>query len=331
MISERENLLMMLNGETPEWVPNFGKSGAFVYSPITTRHIDPITKYVVDPFGVSFQLEGDELAGLMPVNTYTRQFELADIEDWEDIMPKFDLGKIDWKEETEKAFANCQRFDESVPDEDLVYNYVTGYLWDQMHYSMGFENALCALVEEPEACAAFLNAIADLCVDIMAEQFKYRKPDLVMTMDHVANKDGLLMSADAFREVIKPAQKKIFDFVRSEGVMAEMHVDGDVNAIMGDYADMGIQVMQPAQIMNDIEGAKEKYGMAFLGGWDSFGPGNARGATEEEVRASVRTAMDAYAPTGRYAIWFSGSSITHPDKMFWLNDEAEKYGHTFYR
>ena len=76
---------------------------------------------------------------------------------------------------------------------------------------MGFENALCALAEDPEACADFLSAMADFYVAVMDEQFKYHKPDLVMTMDHVSNKDGLMMGIDTYRNVIKPAQKKIFD------------------------------------------------------------------------------------------------------------------------
>jgi hypothetical protein len=41
--------------------------------------------------------------------------------------------------------------------------------------------------------------------------------------------------------------------------------------------------------------------------------------------------MDDYAVTGNYAIWFSGASATSKEKMFWLQDEAEKYGHTFYK
>ena len=330
MLNERENMLMVLNGETPEWVPNFGKSAAFIYSYACERIPDPSTGYLVDRFGVSFEVEKGALAGPMPVNTKTRKFELEHIEDWKKVMPKIDLTKINWAEETKRAFTDGTSL-YGTTDDFHVYNYIAGYLWDQMHYTMGFENALAALAEEPEACAEFLSAMADFYIDVMTEQFKYYKPDLVMTMDHVANKDGLMMSLETYRTVIKPAQKKIFDFVREQGIMAEMHVDGDVNAIIGDYAELGIQAIQPFQVFNDIEKAKRDYGIIAIGGWDAFGPGNADGADEQTVRASVRRAMDDYAPTGKYAIWFSGASATSPEKVFWLNDEAEKYGHTFYK
>ncbi len=330
MLNERENMLMLLNGKTPEWVPNFGKSAVFIHSYGCARKPDPETGYVVDRFGVSFMMETGALAGPMPVNTKTRKFELTDVLEWKTIMPKIDPSKIDWKEETEKTFKGGQSL-YGTPADEHIYNYIAGYLWDEMHYMMGFEDALCALVEEPEACADMLSAMADYYICVMEEQFRYCKPDLVMIMDHVANKDGLLMSAETYRRIIKPAQKKIFDFAHDQGILAEMHVDGDVNAIIDDYAEIGVQVMQPFQVFNDIERAKREHGIICIGGWDAFGPGNADGATEEAVRQSVRTAMDAYAPTGRYAIWFSGASATSPDKMFWLNDEAEKYGRTFYK
>ncbi len=330
MINERENMLMVLNGEFPQWVPNFGKSAAFIHSFGCRRVKDATTGYLIDRFGVKFIMEQGALAGAMPMNTRTRQFELEDILDWKKIMPKIDLGKVDWKEETEKTFKGGTSL-YGTTDDYHIYNYIAGYLWDQMHYMMGFENALCALIEEPDACKELLNSMADYYIDVMTEQFKYYKPDLVMTMDHVANKDGLLMSAEMYRDIIKPAQKKIFDFVRDQGLMAEMHVDGDVNEIIGDYAEIGIQVIQPFQVFNDIEKAKREHGIICVGGWNAFGPGNAPDATEEDVRASVRKAMDDYAPTGKFAIWFSGASATSPEKMFWLNDEADKYGHTFYK
>ena len=323
-------MLALLHGETPQWVPNFGKSAVFIYSYATERTIDPATGYQTDRFGVKFVMDTGSLSGLMPLNTKTRQFELQEIEDWEKVVPKPDLSRVDWKEAAERSLSKTRTLYGTASD-DHIYNFVAGHLWDEMHYMMGFENALCALAEEPEACRDMLCAMADYYIAVMDEQFKYFTPDMVMTMDHIANQSGLLMSLDTYRSVIKPAQKKVFDYVRDKGIIAEMHVDGNVNAVIGDYAEMGISVIQPFQVFNDIEKAKRDHGIVCIGGWDAFGPGNVDNATEEQVRASVRTAMDAYAPTGKYAIWFSGASATSPEKMFWLNDEAEKYGHTFYK
>ena len=329
-MTERENMMKLLNYEKPDWVPNFGNSAAFLYSYGCDRRQDPNTGYYKDLFGVEYELEKGALAGYMPTNTKKGKFELEDVTEWKKMMPKIDLGKVDWKEETEKMLHSITALYGTATD-DHVYNYIVGYLWDELHYMMGFEEALYSLGAEPEATRDFLCAMADFYIDVMLEQFKYFKPDLAMVMDHVANTHGLLMSPETYRNVIKPAEKKIYDVLKDQGIMCEIHVDGCVDEIIPDYAEMGIQVIQPFQIFNDIEKAKKEYGIIAVGGWDAFGPGNASNATEEEVRASVREAMDKYAPTGNYAIWFSGAAAVSKEKMFWLQDEADKYGHTFYK
>lgn len=51
--------------------------------------------------------------------------------------------------------------------------------------------------------------------------------------------------------------------------------------------------------MKGFENAKAWiYGLIAIGGWDSFGRGNQADSTEEEVRDSVRLAMDTYGPGG---------------------------------
>ncbi|MBE6031785.1 MAG: hypothetical protein E7224_01150 [Clostridiales bacterium] len=195
---------------------------------------------------------------------------------------------------------------------------------------MGFEEALYSLIAEPEATKEFLCAMANFYVDVIQEQFRYFKPDLALVMDHVATDKGLLMSPQCYREIIKPAQKIVYDCLKTYDVAIGIHVDGRIEELIPDFAELGVTVIQPFQVYNDIEKAKKEYGIAAIGGWDSFGPGNDPNADEETIRASVRKAMDAYAPTGDFAIWFSGAALGSAEKMGWLADEAEKYGRQFY-
>ena len=76
---------------------------------------------------------------------------------------------------------------------------------------------------------------------------------------------------------------------------------------------------------------KEKYGLIAIGGWDSFGKGNQADSTEEEVRDSVRLAMDTYGPGGRYIFWESGITPRFQEQGEYLADEARKYGSSFYQ
>jgi hypothetical protein len=152
-----------------------------------------------------------------------------------------------------------------------------------------------------------------------------------MLMDNVANASGLLMSPKTYREIIKPAQKKFFDAIIELGAFPEMHVDGKVEAILDDYNDLGVKMIQPFQVFNDIEAAKAKYGFVACGGWNAVGPGNQSTSTEEEVRASVRLAMDSYGPSGKYIFFESGATPRFPDIPKWIADEATTYGTDFYQ
>ncbi|MEG1524559.1 MAG: uroporphyrinogen decarboxylase family protein [Clostridia bacterium] len=326
-LTERENMLLMLEGRQPEWIPNFSAAAMNIEPACLARKLNPATGYLVDFCGVDFTSTID---GYTPAHTNDGNFAFKDITKWKEYMPKVDLDRVDWEQDARSALFNARSLYGEMSEGEKVINYTTSKLWEEMHYGFGFEEALCALAEEPEACYDFLQAMADYQIKAFHKFCKYCKPDLGMLFDHMATATGMMMSPKTYREIIKPAQKKVCDALIEEGVMPEIHVDGDISAILPDLAEIGIKAIQPFQIFNDIEGAKERYGMNCIGGWDSFGPGNQPDADEAAARQSVRDAMDQYGPTNRYAIFLSGVTKRNPDRMFWLNDEANRYGRAFY-
>ncbi|MDO4571884.1 MAG: uroporphyrinogen decarboxylase family protein [Clostridia bacterium] len=327
-LNEKENLLLALDGQRPEWVPNFGKAAVWYESPAVARRPLPDGR-TVDAFGVVFTSTID---GHMPDHTRDGVCRLEDITKWKEIMPQLDLDAIDWETEGKMAAQKgTAQYGTGAAEGEKVSNYVMGFLWDELHYLMGFENALMALVSEPEACYDFLQAAADFWIGAFRRQVRYFKPDMAMLIDHLSNANNMLMSPAIYREIIKPAQKKVFTAILDAGVRAEIHVDGYIEPILPDLAEMGVKIIQPFQIYNDIERAKKEHGMICIGGWDAFGDGNMETSTEEQVRQSVRTAMDLYAPSGRYVFYCSGATPKYPEHLRWLEDEAEIYGHRFYK
>jgi hypothetical protein len=154
---------------------------------------------------------------------------------------------------------------------------------------------------------------------------------MVVFAEHMATGNGPLLSPATYREVIKPVHKKMFDAVLELGAITEIHCDGYIEPLIPDFADIGIMALQPFQIFNDINRLKNEYNITAFGGWDCFGPGNQTDAAEEEVRASVRLAMDTYSPGCRYAFLQAGATPRDKVKLEWLADEARKYGKTFYQ
>lgn len=324
---EYEDVMAVLHHQTPDNLPDFGNSAAFPRAFACTRTLNALDGYFYDPFGVKFKMTS---LGLMPDNTTTRKFELTDVTEWEKMMPKINLDEVDWENFTARMLDNIRSVNGNNT-QHLVYNCFVGYLWDELQYMMGFEEALYSVAAEPEATRDFLSAIADFAIASFERQCQYFKPEIGAIMDHVANSKGLLMSPESYRQVVKPAEKKIIEALKGMDIQTEIHCDGLIEDILPDYAEMGVEIIQPFQVFNDIQAAKEKYGFIAVGGWDAFGPGNMEEATEEVARQSVRTAMDAYGGGGGYLFWNSGVLNDGTKKKEWIIDEAYKYGRGFYK
>ena len=314
----KENMKLVQEGKEPAWLPSFHEDCAQVSSRALGRKRDRETGHVVDVFGTRFI---DAADGMVPDHACRR---LKDIAKWKEIMPDIDLRQIDWEEEARIIRAKTVR-------EGQVVHLQAGYVWVQIHYMMGFEEALVALVQEPEAIYECMDAIADFHIAAMRALCPYLKPDYAVFFEHMATARGMLISPDTYRRLIKPIQKKMYGAVTELGVIPEIHIDGLIEDILPDLAELGIRAIQPFQVMNDINRYKEQYGLLAIGGWDAFGRGNQEDSTEEDIRASARLAMDTYGPGGRYVFWGSGITGRYPGHMDILTDEANIYGRNYYR
>ncbi|MCL1805391.1 MAG: hypothetical protein FWG28_05255 [Clostridiales bacterium] len=319
-ITEKENMILCIEGKKPAWLPSF--YDACVQTGVSPfgRRLDEKTGFAVDIFGVEFTRTED---GPLPASNLDQSFTLKDIHKWRDIMPQIDLKAVDWA-------AEAARIKSTAPvDKMLLYG--GGPVWEELHYMMGFEEALIALIEEPEEVSNCLNAIADFWIEALRLFCKHMKPDMVVFAEHMATGNGPLMSPATYRSVLKPIHRKMFGAVRELGILTELHCDGYIEPLLPDFAEIGVQCLQPFQIFNDINRFKQECQITAIGGWDTFGRGNQFDSTEEECRQSVRTAMDAYSPGYRYAFLQGGAAPRYKQNSEWLADEARKYGRTFYQ
>jgi hypothetical protein len=84
-----------------------------------------------------------------------------------------------------------------------------------------------------------------------------------------------------------------------------------------DWIEYGVSSWNPAQVINDLDGIKKKYGnkMALIGCWDSQGPAGWPTATEELIRSKVRETIDRFASGGGFMFWGSRYGAKN-DKTF---------------
>jgi uroporphyrinogen decarboxylase len=171
----------------------------------------------------------------------------------------------------------------------------------------GVEQVLFDLAANEDFATALFTKLEELtCASVRAvlrEVGEY--VDLVITGDDVASQAGLMMSPAMYRRLIKPHHARMFATIR-ENTKAKiyLHSCGNVYRLIGDFIEMGVDLLNPVQVsageMGDTARLKREFGdrLSFCGAIDTqkvlpMG-------TPEDVRAEVRRRIADLAPGGGY-------------------------------
>lgn len=222
---------------------------------------------------------------------------ITDITRWEEQVKFPDLSAYDWDAAAAEETAGWDR--ENKVSAVMLINGT----FERSHHLLGFENALMAMYEEPEAYKALLDRIADYKCELIRVVTKYYKPDILMMHDDYGAGDRMLMSPECWREFIKPRLARLVDTAHQCGVVYEHHSCGYVQPIIGDLVEIGVDAINPLQRpCNDIVQIKKDYGgkITLVGGYASQTVLENPDATMEEINADIQYAYDVLAPGGGY-------------------------------
>jgi len=333
MLTEKENYMMAIRGEIPEWVPRnmYASPGhapacTWVGPGFLNERRTPQGGF--DIWGVEYVATRDTGGMALPK---PGQFILDDIRHWRDVIKAPDISNIDWETMAKKDLANIDRSQTAIQTSIHV-----GYFQHLMNF-MGFTEGLCAMYEEPEEVLElfeYLNAFYNVVCEKVLE---YYKPDLWGVTDDTAAAQNPFISVEMYRELVKPFHDRHAKFGRDAGLPITMHNCGRCEDFIEDWLEMGICCWNPAQTVNDLVGIKKKYGnrLVLEGCWDSSGPVGWPGAPEELVRQQVRNTIDTFAPGGGFIFWASSYGAADDeqflDKARWITEEYDAYGRTFYQ
>jgi len=293
----KEDYWKVLNHETPDRVPGFFASAhlaGFGRLPGPTFDRGPLGGGY-DGFGVRWVSPSSGAGAQIPA---PGEFILKDVTKWKEInFP--DLDVFDWESSAATDMNDVNR-DEKVID----FGSGNGP-FERLASLMGFEEALIALFEEPEACNDFFTALTDFKTKVAEKVVKYYNPDCFTYYDDIATERGLFMSPATYRELIKPHHKRLCQAVINLGMKPIYHCCGRAEDIVEDMIDCGYEAWTSVQASNDISTILEKYGdrLAIIGGYDTNGRPGAADASEEEVRTEVRRCFEEYGKYKGYVFW----------------------------
>lgn len=321
---ERENYLKVIRGEQPDWVPVYRDCCDWLFPTFMIDYI--FTEEKKDMFGVNWVVaeEGEQPDPNRPL--------LDDITRWRDFVKFPDISNIDWE-----AAAAQDLAEQHDPNKALCYCAAngTGAYFIALMNMMGFEDGLCALIEEPEAVMELFETATQFYEYTMRKLIPLYNPDVVLINDDLASAKAPFVSEEIFEEMFRPFYKRLFAVAQEFDVPIEFHMCGKCDNFIRKLHEDGVTIWEPAQVMNDLVGLRKEFGnsLVFNGGYDSQGAAGLPGATEETIRASVRNSLDSYAVGGGYVFWDLdpvGRSEDMANKIAWAQDEARAYGSAFY-
>lgn len=164
----------------------------------------------------------------------------------------------------------------------------------------GFVGLMVLMLEEPD----IIRAVFDKYVEAALKQVKLldqavgKYVDMVSMVQDIGDNRGVTIGAELWREIYKPAYKKLFQGWRKiTDMKVNFHSCGSVEEIMDDLIECGVHVLNPVQTSAaNMSPAllKERYGkdIVFWGGaYDaqSVNPAASYEEVYEEVSRNVRT------------------------------------------
>lgn len=293
-MTERENILRMFEGKKPCWLPLGPKSMHYVGGRVLPDLERPHEQEGYDWFGVHW-LPQNAIGRVITHPDVRQEPILKDITRWREEVKFPDLDALDW-EGLQKAV------DADAPNAEGKFTFIRleNCIWERITLLMGFENALIALLTEPEACRELAEALADFRIrfhDRLLDLYPY---DLAMYMEDLGSAKGPLMSLDTYREIFKEPVTRVLKHLKDRGCHVGFHSCGNMEIFVGDLIEMGAELINPVQVWNNQVELKARYGdkIIFYGGLNNQQITEIEYPDEEAVRADARRAVDALGPDG---------------------------------
>jgi len=294
-LSPKENFLACLRHEKVEYTPSESNDIAIIGGPAIDRGVP-------DGFGVPWSSSDTAANAMIPE---PGNFLLADVTEWKKAVTFPDVDSYDWEGTAAAELAQVDR-------DKLVVEIFNGCsLYERLAALMGFENALIAMAEEPEATYELAEAIAEHRIRMIEHYAKYYTPDVYVHFDDVATEKNLFMSPKTYRELIAPHHTKIAQAALNCGMIPVQHTCGYATDILDVMIEEGNYAWHAVQPTNDLEKLIPQYEgrFTFIGGFNTNGAAAYESASEEALRAEVRRSIESYGRFG-YGYIFFGTVVT---------------------
>ena len=208
--------------------------------------------------------------------------------------------------------------------------------FERAHAMQGMEVFLMNMAMYPDFAKALLEKIAGYCKLLMGHFLEELgdNVDIIKIGDDLGTQESLMISPKMYREILKPIHADFISFIKERSKAAVFfHSCGDVVPLIGDFIEIGVDILNPIQTstgkMADLPLLKKAFGknIVFCGGIDThrvlpFG-------TAEEVRQEVRRVIQILGPGGGTMIASVHTIMDDvpPENILAMVDAVEEFGY----
>ena len=198
----------------------------------------------------------------------------------------------------------------------------------------GIERLMMDLILDKPFAEALFDKLADIHIEFLRHYLDAVGDliDVIMVSDDLGGENGPLISPELYRDLIKPAQRKLWQFIKSNTeAYLFLHSCGSISKFVPDLMEMGVDILNPVQVSAkdmDTKRLKEEFGdkLTFWGGVDTqrvlpFG-------SPEDVDREVRKRIADMATGGGYVLTavHNIQAGVPPENICMMYDAARRYG-----
>jgi hypothetical protein len=122
-----------------------------------------------------------------------------------------------------------------------------------------FEDSLVNAISDPDNFKELIDALGDYRVEVIHNVARYAAPDIINLHDDWGTGTATFLSPELWREIIKPATKRIYDAVHEHGIIISQHSCGSLGAIVEDMVEIGADVWEAQSGVNDLDDLSKRF------------------------------------------------------------------------
>ena len=155
----------------------------------------------------------------------------------------------------------------------MTYTNLNGFFSGVHYFLYPYDKLLMDLLLEPQATKRLVDTLAEYNLTV-AEHLLRAGVDILCFCDDLGSDQSLLISPELYGRYFRRYHGELARLCKSYGAVLHMHSHGNINPIMDDLYDLGIDMLNPVDPTEsmDLGELAERYGdrITFVGGINKF-------------------------------------------------------------